>query len=243
MDLGGAADDYDVGDDKVFSKADPGKNMTFAQAAQRAIELGGKFSGEEMNEDMHAITKASVTAMAGTGLIGAAKDKHPSNGLPPALATAFIKIELDVETGKYELLEYVGTADCGTVVHPQGLEHQIRGGGVMGIGMAGLERIVYDPQNGLPANIGFHQAKPPSYLDVPAEMDVGYVDLPDPTNPVGARGIGEPLMGCAGAALLSAISDALGGVYFNRTPVVPDMIINAVADRPQSYKTLQVSNQ
>ncbi|MBT4741470.1 MAG: xanthine dehydrogenase family protein molybdopterin-binding subunit, partial [Rhodospirillaceae bacterium] len=144
---------------------------------------------------------------------------------------------------KYEILEYVGTADCGTVVHPQGLEHQIRGGGVMGIGMAGLERIVYDPQNGLPANIGFHQAKPPSYLDVPPEMDVGYVDKPDPTNPVGARGIGEPLMGCAASALISAISDALGGVYFNRTPVVPDMIINALADRPQSYKTLQVSNQ
>jgi CO/xanthine dehydrogenase Mo-binding subunit len=74
-------------------------------------------------------------------------------------------------------------------------------------------------------------------------MDVGYVDKPDPTNPVGARGIGEPLMGCAASALLSAISDALGGVYFNRTPVVPDMIINALAEKPQSYKTLQVSNQ
>lgn len=243
MDLGGAAEDYDVGDDKVFSKADPSQHLTFAQAATRAIELGGKYSGEEMNEDMHSITKASVKALAGTGLIGAAKDNIPSTSLPPALASAFMKIELDVETGKYEILEYVATADCGTVVHPQGLEHQIRGGGVMGIGMAGLERIVYDPQNGLPANVGFHQAKPPSYLDVPVEMDVGYVDKPDPQNPVGARGIGEPLMGCAAAALLSAISDAAGGVYFNRTPVVPDMIINALADRPQSYKTLQVSNQ
>jgi xanthine dehydrogenase molybdenum-binding subunit len=243
MDLGGNAEDYDCGDDKVFAKADPSKHLTFAQAAQRAIELGGKYSGEEMNEDMHAITKASVKALAGTGLIGAAKDNIPQTGLPPALACAFIKIELDVETGKFEIIEYVGTADCGTVVHPQGLEHQIRGGGVMGIGMASLERIVYDPQNGLPANVGFHQAKPPSYLDVPAEMNVGYVDKPDPSNPVGARGIGEPLMGCAASALLSAISDALGGVYFNRTPIVPDMIINALAGKPQSYKTLQVSNQ
>ncbi|MGY8963613.1 MAG: xanthine dehydrogenase family protein molybdopterin-binding subunit [Rhodospirillales bacterium] len=243
MDLGGNAEDYDVGDDKVFSKTSPKKNLTFAQAAQRAIELGGKYSGEEMNEDMHSITKASVTALAGTGLIGAAKDKYPTKGLPPALASSFIKIELDVETGKFEIIDYVGTADCGTVIHPQGLEHQIRGGGVMGIGMASLERIVYDPQNGLPANVGFHQTKPPSYLDVPLEMDVGYVDKPDPTNPVGARGIGEPLMGCAASALLSAISDALGGVYFNRTPVVPDMIINALAEKPQSYKTLQVSNQ
>lgn len=244
MDLGGISEDYDVGDDKVFSKADPTQNLTLAQAAQRAIELGGKYDGHKMNEDMHAITKASVTALAGTALVGAAKDTLPSEGMAVALASAFMKIELDTETGKYEILEYVGTADCGTVVHPQGLEHQIRGGGVMGIGMAGLERIVYDPQNGLPANVGFYQSKPPSYLDVPAEMDVGYVDnKPDPSNPVGARGIGEPLLGCAASALLSAISDALGGVYFNRTPVVPDMIINALADRPQSYKTLQMSNQ
>jgi len=113
----------------------------------------------------------------------------------------------------------------------------------MGIGMGGLERIVYDPQNGLAGNVGFYQNKPPSYLDVPPEMDVGYVDIADPTNPVGARGIGEPLQGCAAAALLCAISDALGGIYFNRTPIVPDMIINALAGQPQSYKTLQIANQ
>ena len=243
MEFGGDAEDYDVGDDKVFAKADAGQSMTFAAAAQKAIDLGGKFSGQDVPDDIHEITKASVAAMAGTGLIGVAKDKIPFEKLPPALATGFMKIELDTETGKYEILEYVGTADCGTVIHPKGLAHQIRSGAVMGIGMAGLERIVYDPQNGLPANVGFYQNKPPSYLDVPPEMEVGFVDKADPTNPVGARGIGEPLMGSAAAALLSAISDALGGVYFNRTPVVPDMIINALADQPQSYKPLQIASQ
>ena len=58
---------------------------------------------------------------------------------------------------------------------------------------------------------------------------------------VGAKGIGEPLMGCAASALICAISDALGGHYFNRTPVVPDMIINATSGRPQSHKPLQVN--
>jgi xanthine dehydrogenase molybdenum-binding subunit len=60
-------------------------------------------------------------------------------------------------------------------------------------------------------------------------------------NPIGARGIGEPTMGCAAAALLCAISDALGGHYFNRIPVLPDMIVNAVSGQPQSYKPLQVN--
>jgi CO/xanthine dehydrogenase Mo-binding subunit len=72
-------------------------------------------------------------------------------------------------------------------------------------------------------------------------MATGAVDVADPQNPVGAKGIGEPVMGCAAAALLCAISDALGGHYFNRTPVVPDMIVNATANRPQSHKPLQVN--
>ena len=50
-------------------------------------------------------------------------------------------------------------------------------------------------------------------------------------------------MGCSAAALLCAISDALGGHYFNRVPVVPDMIVNAVARQPQSHGPLQVNTQ
>jgi hypothetical protein len=49
------------------------------------------------------------------------------------------------------------------------------------------------------------------------------------------------VQGCAAAALLCAISDALGGHYFNRTPIVPDMIVNAASGRPQSHKPLQVN--
>ena len=77
-----------------------------------------------------------------------------------------------------------------------GLATQIKGGAVQGVGMATLERLVFDPQNGLPANVGFHQQKPPSYLDLPTEMFTDAVDKADPSNPVGAKGVGEPLMGC-----------------------------------------------
>ena len=110
----------------------------------------------------------------------------------------------------------------------------------MGIGMAATERYIIDPQNGLPANTGLYQAKPPTYLDMPATMDWAAVDLPDPQNPVGTKGIGEPIMGCATAALLCAISDAMGSHVFNRTPVVPDMIVNAANGREQSHRPLQI---
>jgi CO/xanthine dehydrogenase Mo-binding subunit len=60
---------------------------------------------------------------------------------------------------------------------------------------------------------------------------------------VGVKGIGEPLMGCAAAALLCAISEALDGHYFNRTPVVADMIVNAIGGRAPSHRPLQVNTQ
>ena len=69
------------------------------------------------------------------------------------------------------------------------------------------------------------------------------VDIADPASPFGSRGIGEPLEGCAGAALLCAIADAMGGHVFNRTPVVPDMIVNHMMKRPQSYKALAANTQ
>jgi xanthine dehydrogenase molybdenum-binding subunit len=241
MDLGGTADDYSVADEAIFRNSDPSINLTYAAAAERAIELGGKYSGHETPDDVHDVTRRALAGIAGTGLIGVAKDNLSHSGMVPALAAGFIEIELDLETGQYEIIDYIGIVDCGTVLHPQSLSQQVKGGAVMGFGLAGSERHVYDPQNGLPANVGLYQSKPPSYLDVPVEMSWGAVHEPDPENPVGVKGCGEPVQGCAAAALLCAISDALGGHYFNRTPVVPDMIINAAAGRPQSHKPLQVN--
>ena len=240
-DLGGKPEDYDVDGAKVFSKA--GKSMSYADAAKRAIELGGKFDGHELPKDINPMTQASATALAGTGLIGVAKDNLPSGGQPFAFAACFIEIELDTETGMHRIVDLVSVADCGTVIHPMGLQTQIKGGAVQGIGMATLERLVYDPQNGLPANVGLHQQKPASYLDLPTEMQTDAVDKPDPSNPVGAKGVGEPLMGASASALLCAISDAMGGHVFNRTPVLPDMIVNHFAGRQQPRKPLSINTQ
>jgi xanthine dehydrogenase molybdenum-binding subunit len=238
-DLGGAPEDYDLQNESVVSKSDPSKSMTFAAAAKRAIELGGKYSGKEAPEDINPMTRASVEALAGSGLVGVAKDNLPKPGLTPALAAGFVRVEIDVETGDLTIMEYVGVADCGTVIHPQSLATQIFGASTMGFGLGRTERIAYDPALGVAANVGYDQAKPLTYLDVPVDVKWGAVDQPDSVGAFGTKGIGEPLMGCAGSALVCAISDALGGHYFNRTPVIRDMIINALADQPQSHGPLQ----
>ena len=241
MDLGGSPDDYDIAGETVFSKDDPEVAMTYAAAAQRAIELGGKFSGHEVPDDLNGITKTAVAGLAGTGLIGVARDNLEHSAMVPAISAGFIEIELDLETGKYEIIDFIGVADCGTVLHPQGLAAQVKGGAVMGFGLALSERHIYDRQNGLPANSTMYESKLPTYLDTPGELQSLAVDIADGQNPVGAKGIGEPVQGSAAAAVLCAISDALGGHYFNRAPVVPDMIVNAAAGRDQSHGPLQVS--
>jgi CO/xanthine dehydrogenase Mo-binding subunit len=241
MDLGGEVSEFEIGDHRVYKREQPDQFLTYVQAAQRAIELGGRYSGQEVPDVLNDVTKAAAAGVAGTGLVGVAQDQLGGAATVPALAAGFIEIELDVETGKYEILDYVGISDCGTVMHPMGLATQIKGGAVMGIGLAGYEKHIYDPQNGLPGNVNLLQSKPPSYLDVPPSMQTAAVEIEDPDNPVGAKGMGEPVQGCAAAALLCAISEALGGHVFNRVPVMPDMIVNAASGRAPSHRPLQVN--
>src|SRR6185312_3626528 len=240
QDLGGKPDDYDVDGEKVFATARPGRSMTYAAVAKRAIAIGGKYSGAELPKDLNPMTRASATALAGSGLIGAAKDTLPVGGETAAFAAAFVEIELDLETGQHRVIDVLNVGDCGTVIHPMGLETQIKGGTVQGFGFACYEHIVFDTQNGLPAHVGLYQARPPTYLDVPPQMQADWVDKPDPTSPMGTKGIGEPPLGAAASALLCAISDALGGHVFNRTPVKADMILNYLAKLPPSHGPLQI---
>ena len=242
MRIGGRPDDWDAKEEMLIHRDNGGWRMSYAQAARWAIEMGGAYSGMNLPEDINPMTRRSAEALAGTGLVGVARDPR-HNGTVPALAVGFVEIELDLETGQVEILDYTGVADCGVVLHPQSLATQVRGGAVMGFGMALTERHVYDSKWGLPAAVGLYQAKPPTYLDVPTETQWSAVEVPDPENPVGAKGIGEPLMGCAAAAVLCAVSDALGGYYFNRNPIATDMIVNAAANRMPSQHPLAVNSQ
>ncbi len=76
---GGKPEEYEVANERVFRKGG-GTSMTLAQAAQNAIELGGMYDGHEAPEDINKFTKTSVAALAGQGLMAAAKDKYPHDG-------------------------------------------------------------------------------------------------------------------------------------------------------------------
>jgi xanthine dehydrogenase molybdenum-binding subunit len=108
--------------------------MTLGQAARRAIELGGKYDGHEAPADVNKVTKASVAALAGQGLVAAARDNYGRDGMTHSYVAAFAEIEVDVETGKYYIVDFLAYADVGTVIHPRALGGQILGRSTLGIG-------------------------------------------------------------------------------------------------------------
>jgi xanthine dehydrogenase molybdenum-binding subunit len=237
-DLGGRPDDYLVGGARVYHSRDRSRHLTFEQAAQRAIQLGGKFDGHELPSDIHATTRASATVLAGQGVMGVAKDNYPHDGETHSYVVGFAEVEVDVETGAITLLEYTAVADVGTVINPRSLGGQVLGGGCLGIGHALTQRTVFDHQYGVPLAMRFHHNKPLTILDVPAGgMHYAALDLPDPETPVGARGVGEPPVGAGVGAVLAAIVDAVGADVFRRIPVTPDMVLDAL-ERGQAHDVL-----
>ena len=228
--LGGSPNSYQVDNGRVFSG---GRSMTLAQAAQRAIDLGGKYDGHEVPENINAVTKRSTAALAGQGLIGVGRDAYPRDGATNSYVVGFAEIEVDVETGEYRLVDYCAATDCGTVINPRGLGGQLHGGGVQGFGHIRSQKWVYDQQYGVALARRFHHNRPPTILDAPEQMQWASVDLPDPETPTGARGIGEPPVGAGACAVMNAISDALGDEIYRRAPVTLDMILTALeAGRP-----------
>ncbi len=230
--LGGKPENYEVANERVFHKGG-GRGMTLAQAARRAIQLGGAYDGHEAPEDVNKYTKASVAALAGKGLVAAAKDKYPHDGQTFSYVASFAEVEVDVETGKYHIVDFLAYADVGTVIHPRSLGGQVLGRSILGIGHAIGQKWVFDPQYGHMVSNRFYQNKPPTILDVPVNMKWAALDIPDPETPVGARGIGEPPVGGGCASILNALSDALGDEIFRRAPVNLDTILTSLeAGRP-----------
>ena len=223
-DMGGKPEDYEVSGERVHRKGGGG-GMTLAQAAKRAIELGGIYDGHEIPKGVNKMTAMSAQAFAGQGLVALARDSMPRDGITHSFVAGFAEVEVDLETGKYKIVDYLGVADVGTIVHPRALGGQILGRSMLGIGHAIGQKWVYDQHYGLPLAKRFHHNKPPTILDAPVNMQWAALDIPDPETPIGARGIGEPPVGAGCMAIINALSDALGDEVIRRAPVTADIIL------------------
>jgi CO/xanthine dehydrogenase Mo-binding subunit len=216
-----------------------GGGLTYAQAAKRAIELGGRYDGHQVPEDINVMTKGAAAKHAGLGVMGVAKDNYPRNGTTYSFVIGFAEVEVDVETGKVTLVDYLGVGDVGTVINPRSLLAQIKGGSCLGIAHALQQKWVFDPKYGLMVSRRFHYSKPLTILDIPATMNADAVNLPDPETPVGARGVGEPPVGAGYGAVLNAIADAVGVDVFRRAPVTADLVLMSLENKKRMHEPLQ----
>ncbi|MEO6062406.1 MAG: molybdopterin cofactor-binding domain-containing protein, partial [Thermoflexales bacterium] len=141
-----------------------------------------------------------------------------TKGEGTAFATHVVDVDVDIETGKVDIVRYTAVQDVGHAIHPSYVEGQIQGGAAQGIGWALNEEYVYDA-NGKLLNAGFLDYRMPTTLDLPM-IDAVLIEVPNPKHPYGVRGVGEvPIVPPAGA-IANAIFDATG-VRMMELPMSP----------------------
>ncbi|HEY3290965.1 MAG TPA: molybdopterin cofactor-binding domain-containing protein, partial [Anaerolineae bacterium] len=146
------------------------------------------------------------------------------NGDGVALATHVVDVEVDMETGKVEILRYTAVQDVGTAIHPAYVEGQLQGGVAQGVGWALNEEYVYDDQGHL-LNGSLLDYRIPTIFDLPM-IETVLVEVPNPTHPFGVRGVGEvPIVPPAGA-VANAIANATG-VRMSVLPMSPRHVLEA----------------
>jgi len=137
-------------------------------------------------------------------------------------------LEVDTETGFVKLLKHWVVEDCGTIINPQLVDEQIRGGVVQGLGAALFEKCIYGERGQL-TNASMADYLVPMPGEMP-DIDVGHVVSPTAESELGAKGAGEAGTAGAAAAVANAVNDALQpfGTIITEIPLTPQVILTAL---------------
>ena len=195
---------------------------TFLVVSPEELEFLG-----DVVQTLDGARKISVKEIAERLTIGVGTSQiigHASYGSPispPPFIAGFAEVEVDKETGKVELIEYVAVVDCGKVINPNLARIQAEGGLVQGIGMALFEDVRYDARGKLKTN-SFMQYKIPSRKDV-GNIQVFFEESFEPTGPFGAKSIGEVVTNTPAPAIVDAVYNAVG-VRVTDLPITPEKL-------------------
>ena len=149
-------------------------------------------------------------------------------------------VEVDPETGSYEIVDYAAVDDCGTRIHPQIVEGQVMGALAHGLGAATHETFTYDEDGNL-LTPNFYDYHIPHAMDVPP-LKTGAIESPSPFTPLGTKGMGEG-GGAAIHSICAALQDALRSVG---APIVSDScnppfrVYELITDPAASRRGLEV---
>ncbi|MEA2479007.1 MAG: aerobic carbon-monoxide dehydrogenase large subunit, partial [Thermoleophilaceae bacterium] len=200
--LEAAPEDIELVDGKFQVRGSPDKSMTMAEIAGAA-----HIPPNELPADFEpGLDETSFY--------------DPENFVFPFGAHACI-VDVDVESGKVEVVRWLAVDDCGPAINPMLIDGQVHGGITHGIGQALFEQIVYD-ENGQLVTGTFVDYALPTAAEVPS-FETDRTETPSPVNQLGVKGIGEAGTIAATPAVVNAVIDALRpvGVTYIDMPLTP----------------------
>jgi len=199
--LEAAPEDLEIVEGRVQVRGVPGRAIPIAHLAKLTMQFGAKYP------PIFGRGESSITRQS------------------PGFAAHLAKVEVDSETGKVQVLEYLAVQDVGRAINPAEVRGQIHGGVAQGIGWALFEEMRYDAQGTL-LTASFSDYAIPKAMDVPPIHTV-LVEVPSDFGPFGAKGVGEPPVIPVAAAVANAIADATG-VRVSTLPITPERLHQAL---------------
>lgn len=175
---------------------------------------------------LEKLAELMVLGIGNLQLVGNAT--YGSQVSPPPFMAGFAEIEVDKETGKIDVINYVAVGDSGTIINPNLARIQVEGGIAQGIGLALYEDVKFSEKGRLQTNT-FMQYKIPSRKDV-GNIIVDFEESYEPTGPFGAKSIGEVVVNTPAPAIAHAVYNAVG-VRINSLPITPEKVFMALQQK------------
>jgi CO/xanthine dehydrogenase Mo-binding subunit len=211
--------------------------------------FNGKISARKTNFHMSMAEAVAICKQRGVVPVGAASFTAHGTGLDPengsgspwqayVFGAQVAEVEVDTWTGEVQVLGIWAAHDVGRAINPRGVEGQIEGGVVQGLGQALMEEYITD--KGHTITHGFAKYILPTSLDIP-QINSIIVEDPDPKSPLKAKGIGEPSLVPTAPAIMNAIYDAIG-IRITSLPATPEKILIALKNQ-KSGKDIGVLGQ
>jgi xanthine dehydrogenase molybdenum-binding subunit len=145
-----------------------------------------------------------------------------------AYGVTFVEVEVDMETGKVEVLEIYNVHDSGVIINPLLAEGQVHGGVSMSLGFALSEQLLFDPRTGAPLNNNFLDYKLQTIMDTP-DIGFDFVEIPDPAGSVGQKSLGENTTISPAPAVRNAVVNATG-IAFSKIPLTPQVVFEKMKE-------------